>query len=212
MNKMRNYLDNYKKAPITFSLITISVIVYLISFLLYGMEMNTGQAISFGGYNPLLVYYYHDYYRLISSQFIHFGFIHLLMNCYSLYGLGRFLESVLKKNYIIVIIGSALCTTGIPYILFLINGFEMNVISGGISGIIFGLIGSLGALALLYKDVFLSIFKDLALNIVMMLALSFIVPSISLSGHVSGMIGGFVFTYVLLKVKDRKNKYNNLVN
>ena len=73
-----------------------------------------------------------------------------------------FVESVLKtKKYLIVIIVSALTTSGLPYLLYLINGFEVDVVSGGISGVIFGVIGSLGALAMFYKDVFLSIFKQL---------------------------------------------------
>lgn len=208
-------LVKYKKAPITFLLITICVIVYIISFLLFGETMSSYDAIRFGGYNPLFVYANHEYYRLLTANFIHFGLIHIAVNCYSLYGIGAFIESVLKtKKYIIVLCVSAITTTSLPYILFLFNGFEANTISGGISGVIFGLIGALGALALKYKNVFLDIFKQLAPNVLLMLVISFVVPSISWSGHVFGMIGGFVSTYILLNIKPRKqkNQYSDLLN
>lgn len=211
---MNQFLEKYKKSPVTISLILICALIYIISVLLYGTSMDGQQGIQFGAYNPLLVAFAHQYYRLITANFVHFGLLHIVVNCYSLYGLGIFVESVLKtKKYLIVIIVSALSTTGLPYLLFLMNGFEANIVSGGISGVIFGIIGALGALALTYKDVFLSIFKQLAPNLILMLLISFMVPSISLSGHVSGLIGGFVSTYVLLRIKPKKkNGYGDLLN
>lgn len=215
MNMLDELKRKYKKTPITLGLIAVCVIVYLISFVLFGETMNVFQAMSFGGYNPLYVSYKHEYFRLITANFIHFGLLHIVVNCYSLYGIGMFIESALKKKkYMIVLAVSALTTTGLPYLLFLFNGFEANTISGGISGVIFGLIGALGALALKYRDVFMDVFKQLAPNVIMMLVISFVVPSISWSGHVSGLIGGFVSTYLLLNIKPQKNKnkYNDLLN
>lgn len=216
MNNMMNELiKKYKKVPVTMGLITVCIIVYLISFVLYGEEMNVYEGITMGGYNPIYVYLDNQYYRLLTANFIHFGLLHIAVNCYSLYGIGMFIEASLKpKKYAIVLLVSALATTGLPYLLFLINGFEANTVSGGISGVIFGLIGALGALAIKYKNIFMDIFKQLAPNVILMLVISFIVPTISMSGHVSGLIGGFVATYVMLnmKSKQKKNPYSDLIN
>lgn len=214
MNSMYNQLlRKYKTAPITMGLISICVIVYIISFLLFGEEMNVLEGIAFGGYNPVLVSMNHDYYRLITANFIHFGIIHIAVNCYSLYGLGMFIEASLKmKKYIIVILVSALSTQLIPYILYLVMGFGADSLSGGISGVIFGLIGSLGALALKYRNIFMDVFRQLAPNVLLMLLISFVIPSISLSGHVSGMIGGFIATYILLHIKPKNKTYSDLLN
>ncbi|MFR7591169.1 MAG: rhomboid family intramembrane serine protease [Longibaculum sp.] len=208
-------LKKYKKAPITMGLMTVCIVVYIISFVLFGETMNVYEGIAFGAYNPLFIAYKHEYFRFFTANFIHFGLLHIAVNCYSLYGIGMFIESVLKeKKYAIVLFMSAIATTVLPYLMFLVNGFEANTISGGISGVIFGLIGALGALALKYRDVFMDIFKQLAPNVILMLVISFVVPSISWSGHVSGMIGGFIATYILLniKVKPKKNDYSDLVN
>lgn len=211
---MNELLYKYKKSPITYSVIGICIVVYVVSVLMYGIEMSAYEGLTFGGYNPLLVAFGGDYYRLITANFIHFGLLHIVVNCYSMLGLGVFIENTLSRVEYIIILGvSALFTTLLPFVLFLINGFEANVVSGGISGVIFGLVGSLGALALCYKDVFMTVFKQLAPNVTMMLVISFIVPSISLSGHVSGMIGGFVATYIILKLKRKqKNLYEDLLN
>lgn len=204
MNNLKQY---FKKSPITCSLIAVCIISYIISFFKYGIEMSALESLEFGGYNPLYVYYNNEYYRIITSQFIHYGLIHLAMNCYSLFGIGMFIESVFsKKNFTIITISSFVSTTGIPYLLFLMNGFEANVVSGGISGVVFGMIGSLAALAFVYKDVFLHIFKQLSSNLILMLLISFLVPSVSLSGHVSGLIGGFISTYVIISIKNKKVK------
>lgn len=213
MNDMvDNLLRKYKQAPVTFLLIAVCVIVYIISFFLFGEEMNALQALTLGAYNPIYVYVNHEYWRLLTSHFIHFGILHVVVNCYSLYGIGSFIESVLKtKKYVIVIIVSAIFTNGLPYLLFLINGFGSHLVSGGISGIIFGLIGAIAALAFTYKNIFLDIFKNLAPNVILMLFISLLVPSISLSGHVCGLIGGFVGTYFILRLK-RNTSSHHLVN
>lgn len=214
MNSMYNQLlRKYKKAPITMGLISICIVVYVISFLLFGEEMNVLEGIMFGGYNPVLVSVNHDYYRLITANFIHFGIIHIAVNCYSLYGIGMFIESSLKiKRYVFVIIVSALSTNLIPYVLYLVMGFGADSLSGGISGVIFGLIGSLGALALKYRNIFMDVFRQLAPNVLLMLLISFVVPSISLPGHVSGMIGGFIATYIILHIKPKNKTYSDLLN
>ncbi len=197
-----------RQYPVTMILIIICVVVYIVSFILYGQEMNVYEALDFGGYNPLYVDFYHEYYRLLTSNFIHFGIFHLLVNCYSLYNLGSFIESFMDRmNYIIILFISALATTGIPYILYLFNGFGSNSVSGGISGVIFGLIGAIIALAMLYHNIFDDVLRQLAPSIILMLLLSLTISSISMSGHICGMIGGFVATYILSNMTNNHRQY-----
>ncbi|MCD7950633.1 MAG: rhomboid family intramembrane serine protease [Erysipelotrichaceae bacterium] len=200
----------FHQFPVTMTLIGICIIVYIVSFILYGQEMNVYEALDFGGYNPLYVDFYHEYYRLLTSNFIHFGIFHLLLNCYSLYNLGSFIESFMDRiNYMIVLFISALATTGIPYVLYLLNGFGANSVSGGISGVIFGLIGAIIALALTYHNIFDDVLRQLAPSIIIMLLLSLTISSISMSGHICGMIGGFIATYILSNTMNNNRYYYN---
>ena len=207
MNSMLNrFLWKYKSFPITISLICLCILVYAMSFVWFGEEMNALEGLYFGGFNPVYIQLSHEYYRLLSANFIHFGILHLAVNCYSLYGLGLFIEKSLGlKKYLILILVSALTTTGLPYLFYLITGYGANVVSGGISGVIFGLIGALGALALHYHYIYMDIFKQLAPNVILMLVISFVIPSISLSGHLAGLVSGFICTYILLMFKHQKH-------
>ena len=191
---------NIKNYPITALLIGVCVIVFLYTTLFYGIDMNAYQGLQAGGMNPVYVIHFKQYYRLITANFIHFGLMHLFCNVYSLCNLGCVMELILEmKRYVLVIIISMLATTGIPCLLYLLNGTGMYSIMGGISGVIFGLIGSLCALALIYKDVYYNLFRQILSSLLLMLFISFAIPSISLVGHVSGFIGGFVTTILISK-------------
>ena len=192
--------NNVKQCPITCFLIGFVVLVYIYTTLKYGIEMNVYQGIEAGGFNPILVIEWKQFYRLITANFIHFGLMHIFCNAYSLYNLGMVMERIIgQKKYLLVIVVSMLSTTVIPLLLYFINGAGYNSIMGGVSGVIFGLIGSLLALALLYKDVYMYLFKQIASSVILMLILSFMLPSISLTGHIVGMIGGFVVTWIIEK-------------
>lgn len=202
--------DYYKKYPVTFTLILMIVIVYGYTSLKYGIDMNAYQGMEVGGFNPVLVIAWKQYYRLITANFIHFGLMHIFCNAYSLYNLGTLMESILGlKKYLIVIFASMITTTLFPFSLYFINGTDATSIMGGISGVIFGLVGCLLALAYLYRNVYMYLFKQIASSLILMLFLSFAVPSIFLTGHIGGMIGGFSVTFLIEKVGRTKNKIIN---
>ena len=200
----------YKIYKITYFLMAVNVITYLYTSLKYGLSMSAMQGIQVGGFNPLYVYYYHEYYRMITANFIHFGLMHIFCNVYSLYNLGMLMEKILKeKKYIIVIVVSMISTTLFSYLLFLLFNIGTNSVMGGISGVIFGLIGSLLALAILYKDIYSYLFKQIATSVLLMFFISVAIPSISLSGHIGGMLGGFVTTIILEKINIKKKMIIN---
>ena len=114
-----------------------------------------------------------------------------------------------EKKYIIVIVVSMISTTLFSYLLFLLFNIGTNSVMGGISGVIFGLIGSLLALSVLYGDVYSYLFKQIVSSVVLMLFISVAVPSISLVGHLGGMIGGFIATFVLEKIDSKKERIIN---
>lgn len=202
-------MNKYKNYSVTYILIAVCIFVYIITTLLYGFEMTAYDAIEFFGFNPLVIYSENSYYRLITANFIHFGIIHIVVNCYSLYNIGSFVERILsKKDYIIVIVCSMITTTLIPYIMFFINSYGYNSVSGGISGVICGLIGSIAAMALLYKGQFKDVFRSILPSIGLMIFMSVGFDDISLSGHLSGMLGGFLSSYILL---NRKLKIRNRI-
>ncbi|MFQ6792126.1 MAG: rhomboid family intramembrane serine protease [Thomasclavelia sp.] len=207
---------DYRKYPVTSVLIGICVIFYGYTTLRYGLEMNAYQGIEAGGFNPVLVVEIKQYYRLLTANFIHFGIMHIFCNCYSLVNLGSLMEQLLKpQRYLIVLLASMVTTTVLPCLYYIFTGNGIYSVMGGISGAIFGLMGSLLALAWKFKNIYAYLFKQIAPSVALMILLSIMVPSISLSGHISGMIGGFISTILIIKfmplsfwVKDRQNLVN----
>lgn len=212
---------DYKRYPVTMISLALCIIVYGYTTMQYGPSMNAYQGRAAGGFNPVLVLEYHEYYRLILANFIHFDLMHIVCNCYALYGLGMLLEGMLgSKRFAIVFIGSLLLSTILPCFLYIIMQTGANVIMGGISGAIFGIMGAILALGLLLKGRYKYIFKSVASNVMIMIVISVIVPSISLVGHVSGLVGGFLIMVLIIKCyplpmwrQKKANEYNNhLVN
>lgn len=173
-------------------------VVYLYTSLKYGMTMSAIEGIQAGGFNPIYVVIYHQYYRLFTANFIHFGIFHLLANCYSLYAFGMFLEYVIRfKRFLLLTIFSLFFTTSIPLIIYFINGFGANTVLGGISGVIFSYLGAFTYISFKYKEIFKRIFNQLIPILFLNLFISISVPSISLVGHLGGYIGGIIIMFCL---------------
>lgn len=193
-----------KQAPITYGVIGACIIIYLWTTVKYSFTMNALEGVAAGGFLPLAVLQEHEYYRLITANFIHFGLMHIMMNMISLMNIGPFLERIYGRNrYVLLIIGSALGTTGLPYLYYRlfsepVSKFGLTV-SGGASGIILGLVGGLVFLGWRYKGVYKQVSHSLLPSLLLVAAISLFVPSVSMSGHIGGFIGGFVTTAIISK-------------
>jgi membrane associated rhomboid family serine protease len=123
-----------------------------------------------------------QYYRLLTSAFMHYGIIHILFNMYALYILGPPLERHLgRMRFLALYLLSAL---GGSVMVYLFSG--LNAATAGASGAIFGLFGAtLVAARRLRLDV-----RSLVVLIVINLVITFTVPGISWQGHVGGLITG----------------------
>ena len=193
----------YKKSPVTFIIILICLGVYGFTLVKFGDGLNAYEALLAGGLYPPLVIKYHQWYRLFSANFIHFDILHILCNCYSIYVVAtkmRLEQLLATKRYIFLILISSLATTGIPCLLYQ-WGLLGDTIMAGLSGVIFGLVGAMLVLAFEYRGHYMQVFKQIYPSLLLMLVISLLVPSISLVGHVAGMIGGITAMYVMIKCR-----------
>ena len=136
-----------------------------------------------------------QWWRLLSSVFLHLSVAHLLFNCISLLFLGRLLEPILGHvKFLIAYIATGLAAGFASYWL------NDNVISAGASGAIFGLFGIF--IVLLLSNLFeprvrnywlKSVGGILALNLVLGLVLP-----IDNAAHIGGLISGVVAGLVLM--------------
>lgn len=123
-----------------------------------------------------------DYYRLLTSAFMHYGILHILFNMYALYVLGPPLEEHLGRVRFASLYG--LSALGGSVVVYLFS--PLSAATAGASGAIFGLFGAtLVAAKRLNLDV-----RWLVALIVVNLVITFTLPDISWQGHMGGLITG----------------------
>jgi membrane associated rhomboid family serine protease len=123
-----------------------------------------------------------DWYRLVTSAFVHYGLIHLLFNMYALYVLGPPLEQHLGRLRFAALYG--LSALGGSVLVYLFSA--PTAPTAGASGAIFGLFG---ATAVAYRRFNLDMRWLIGL-IVVNLVITFTIPNISWQGHLGGLITG----------------------
>lgn len=134
-------MEDNKKAVCTTALIVVNVVVFFIlSFI--GMTEDSMFMLEHGAmYQPYIVEG-HEYYRIFTSLFLHFGISHLLNNMVMLGALGWNLEMETGKlRFLIIYFISGL--GGNLLSLYMNTKTDELVVSAGASGAIFGLMGAM---------------------------------------------------------------------
>ncbi|MGV8871589.1 MAG: rhomboid family intramembrane serine protease [Rhodococcus sp. (in: high G+C Gram-positive bacteria)] len=186
------------KTPLTFALIAINVVVFGITAAQSGSLTSNFSGSSLANawsLNSLLVAD-GDVFRLIGSGFIHIGPIHLLVNMFALYLIGRDVELILgRSRYLAVYFLSLL--GGSASVMVLENPLSLTA---GASGAVFGLLGAQAVILLRLKRSPAPVLIVIALNIF----ISISIPSISLWGHMGGLVAGAAATAGLVFLPNRR--------
>lgn len=170
---------------ITPLLIAVNVVIYLITALqAHSFTYNTNSPLGTSWYlwPPLVAA--GQWWRIVTSGFIHFGLIHIALNMVSLWIVGRDLERVLGRLRFSVVYGLALFGGGVGAYLF----GSIDAPEAGASGAVFGLMGALLVLVVRLK---LSPGQVIAL-VAGNLILSFSIANISWQAHIGGLVIGAV--------------------
>jgi membrane associated rhomboid family serine protease len=131
-----------------------------------------------------------EWYRLVTSGFLHVNVIHLAFNMFALYQLGLLLEPAFGRLKFAVVYGVSLLVGSLGVIITEPHGLTM-----GASGAVFGLMGfAFMALRARGIDPFsTSLGTTIVLNLIITFTLS---NYISVGGHVGGLIGGGICGWI----------------
>ncbi len=196
-----------KKPTITYAIILINIIVFLLMYILGNGSTDNVTLVNFGALVPALVRN-GEYYRLLTAGFVHIGALHLLCNMYCLYVIGSQLESFFGKTKYLIIYLFSILTASLLSLAF--NMSDGYVISAGASGAIFGLFGSLLYFGYHYRLYLGSVLQSQIIPLIILnLLLSLAVPSIDLAAHVGGLIGGALIS-LSMGVKYKETRFEQL--
>ncbi len=138
-----------------------------------------------------------QWYRLLSSGFVHAGIIHLAVNMWMLYILGRIMETQLGRTRLGLIYFASLFAGSLGALV-----ASPDSITVGASGAIFGLMGAMLAIArargIALQDT--GLLGVVVINLVITFTLS---NYISVGGHVGGLIGGAIAGLVIVDLPER---------
>ena len=207
----------YKLRSVTAILLILNLSIFFLqifAFYLYYNKQNLSWSClltSFGAFHAGKIKNHYQYWRFISSMFLHNSMAHVGSNCLSLFFMGFQVENEIKNKLYY-------------FLLYLISGligdfnsllFNLNSLSVGASGAIIGLCGNFVIYFLLnyrnmsdrkrysYGSMFLFLFINLFSG------LSEGGENINMAAHFGGFIGGFCASIILTYKMNYRMQYSN---
>jgi rhomboid protease GluP len=185
------------KFPLTSLIMAINVIYFGLMHLFPG-EYEQDTIWKWGSYAYTSIQE-GEYYRFITPIFMQIGVSHFIFNLFSMFIFVAVLEHLIgRSRFIVIYMGAGI----IGYLTtFLFSSSELGL---GASGAVFGVLGAFLYLsqkksALLDDASRKTIIPILLINLVY----TFIDPEISITGHIGGLIGGYVLS-ILLQIDKRR--------
>lgn len=138
----------------------------------------------------------HEWYRLVTSGFLHFGIMHIAFNMFMLFQLGNLLERPLGRLKFTLLYFASLLAGSFGVLLLSVTGIRGAGLTGGASGAVFGLMGA-AAIGMHRRGV--NIFSTgLGTTLLLNLFITFAIPGISIGGHLGGIVGGTICGWLML--------------
>lgn len=186
--------------PFTMIFIGINVGLYVLMCFAGGIavtSVNPAVLVGFGAKQNALIVNQHQYWRLITSSFIHIGIIHLFFNNYALWIIGQEVERIYGSARFVVLyfLTGLIGSLGSFY-------FNPDATSAGASGAIFGLFGVMAAFAFRYrKEIPATLSKEIKRRVLPLIAINLIfgfsVQFVDNSAHIGGLLSGIALAFVV---------------
>ena len=207
----------YKLRSVSAILLILNISIYIIQILAFYLYYNKNKyswtclLVTFGAFQAAKIKNHYQYYRFITSMFLHNSIAHMGSNCLSLFFLGFQVENEIKNKFYF-------------FSLYLISGlignfnsllFNVNSLSVGASGAIIGLCGNFVIYFLInYKRMsdrkkysYGTMFLFLFINLFSGLAEGG--ENINMASHIGGFIGGFCFSVILNYKMNYRMQFGN---
>ncbi len=172
---VRNLRTSYGRPVVTIGLIVVNVLLYL------GSSTNGRVLGDFGLYGPAVAD--GELYRLVTSGFLHGGLLHVGFNMYILWFLGNMLEPSLGPVRFAGVYAASLLAGSFGALL-----LSPEALTVGASGAVYGLMGA--AFVMQTARGIDPMQGGIGPLILINLAISFVIPNVSIGGHLGGLAGG----------------------
>lgn len=135
-----------------------------------------------------------EYWRLFSSIFMHWGIIHLAVNMYALYVIGRELEPFMGTQRFALLYFITGIAAGLSSLL-----FNLYTVSAGASGAVFGLYGYM-----IMSQVFANfrnrrLLSSVMINFIIFIAINYVIgrqANVDTPAHIGGFVAGALLSLI----------------
>ncbi len=187
-----------KFTPMTLLLVTLNTIVLLINLIFIHL-FNTYELT-----NLLAVSHYEvssgEYYRLVTSTFLHVGVSHFLFNIFALYILGKFVEGIYTPWHMLITYLAAGSIASLFSLVFITEGISL-----GASGGVYGLLGLIIIHLLITRKIKTKLIFQIIAVFAVVSVLSMFVANINHYAHIGGLIVGvllgIIFNFKRINIK-----------
>lgn len=191
---------HFTTIPVTMTLIALNAILHIltmVSAFVSSKDVVTALMNNYAGplFRQLALFSIDvsqgQWWRVLTSGFLHFGPLHLLLNMYMLFILGVAIEQMVGRwkflgAYLVSLLGGSLA----------VMMFSPLSFAAGASGALFGMMGCYAVLALVRKADMRAIITLLVLNVIV----TFVIPGISIAAHLGGLATGIIVAVALFAI------------
>ncbi len=212
----RSIFSSLHNLSATTLIIAINIIFFLFVLIL-GLFFGAENVVNLVAIQPLSILAGKNLWTVLTSMFMHAGFLHLFVNMVSLFFIGSFVERLIGKVRFLIFYLISGIFAGLFFVLlaFLFKS-DMSVYAVGASGAIFALGGLLAVLTPKLKVyVFFFIPMQMWLGMIFLLGVLWFVSitgsiSIGNTAHLGGLIAGVIYgLYLRGKYKRKIQILNN---
>jgi membrane associated rhomboid family serine protease len=197
--KVRTVSTPSNLPSVTQTLIIINVAVF-VAELIAGSSVGGsvgGSVMQHGALFGPAIHINHEYWRLVTSGFLHYGFLHILFNMIFLYFVGQQLEPAIGHMNFLAVYLASLVAGSFGALL-----FTPDALTAGASGALFGVFGALLVVA---RARGISIWQSgLGMVLVINLVFTVSVSGVSIGGHLGGLVAGVICGFGVVELGERR--------
>lgn len=178
-------------APVVITLIVLNMAAFAVELSL-GYDTHPEVLFRLGELDPVAVIFLHQYWRLMTALFLHFGILHLLFNLFALYVLGPPLERAIGGiRFLACYLISGLGSTAGVILLTLLHWIHPEKLVGA-SGCIMGVVGAWAGFLLQHRHApeTRRQLNNILLIIAVQIAFDRSTPQVSMPAHLCGLATG----------------------
>jgi len=199
--------ENFKIQPVNLALMAIIVVMYVWEVLIsQNLTISVTTLYNTGAQYTPTILFQHEWWRLITAGFLHITPTHLLFNLVVMYFIGKLLEWQIGHFRYLILFFVAVLIGNLTSLAF----GDLNGISAGASGGIYGLFGAVVGIGVLdrFHDFWRRESFTIGVLVVISLLMGFTREGIDMYAHIGGIVSGLALSPILVGTSCKTGSFN----